>query len=41
MAREKWLDPSNWASLKPFGMGEEHPKGPGKVAICPVRTTAA
>jgi hypothetical protein len=25
VAREKWLDPSNWASLKPFGMGEEHP----------------
>ena len=25
MAREKWLDPGNWASLKPFGMGEEHP----------------
>ena len=25
MAREKWLDPSNWASLKPFGIGEEHP----------------
>jgi hypothetical protein len=25
VAREKWLDPSNWASLKPFGIGEEHP----------------
>jgi hypothetical protein len=25
VTREKWLDPSNWASLKPFGMGEEHP----------------
>ena len=25
MTREKWLDPSNWASLKPFGIGEEHP----------------
>jgi hypothetical protein len=25
VTREKWLDPSNWASLKPFGIGEEHP----------------
>ena len=25
VAREKWLDPSNWASLKPFGIGEQHP----------------
>ena len=25
MTREKWLDPSNWASLKPFGIGEKHP----------------
>jgi len=25
VAREKWLDPGNWASLKPFGIGEEHP----------------
>ena len=25
VAREKWLDPGNWASLKPFGIGEQHP----------------
>jgi anaerobic selenocysteine-containing dehydrogenase len=25
VTREKWLDPSNWASLKPFGIGEQHP----------------
>ena len=25
MTRERWLDPGNWASLKPFGIGEEHP----------------
>ncbi|HEY7488985.1 MAG TPA: FdhF/YdeP family oxidoreductase [Streptosporangiaceae bacterium] len=23
--REKWLDPKNWASLKPFGVGEGRP----------------
>jgi molybdopterin-dependent oxidoreductase alpha subunit len=23
--REKWIDPSLWVSLKPFGVGEQHP----------------
>jgi molybdopterin-dependent oxidoreductase alpha subunit len=23
--REKWIDPSNWAGLKPFGLGERKP----------------
>ncbi len=23
--REKWIDPKNWASLKPFGIGEGRP----------------
>jgi len=23
--REKWIDPSNWVSLKPFGLGERKP----------------
>src|SRR6266568_1536889 len=23
--REKWIDPKNWASLKPFGIGERRP----------------
>src|SRR5215831_9996679 len=23
--REKWIDPSNWAGLKPFGVGERKP----------------
>lgn len=23
--REKWIDPKNWASLKPFGIGEDKP----------------
>ncbi|MFG2000873.1 FdhF/YdeP family oxidoreductase [Spirillospora sp. NPDC048911] len=23
--REKWIDPKNWASLKPFGIGEKRP----------------
>lgn len=23
--REKWIDPKNWASLKPFGIGEDRP----------------
>jgi len=23
--REQWIDPKNWASLKPFGIGEGRP----------------
>jgi molybdopterin-dependent oxidoreductase alpha subunit len=30
--REKRIDPANWASLKPFGVGEDHPNNYGEIA---------
>lgn len=29
--REKWIDPSSWASVKPFGLGEDRPNNYGEI----------
>lgn len=30
--REKWIDPGGWASVKPFGIGEDRPNNYGEIA---------